>query len=216
MRKTPNPTLPAAWCVKRASSLSDRSSGSSNVARICSFEPTEDRNAEILILGSMPGRASLIAGRYYAHARNAFWRIISELLQLDATASYGMRVRALKSARIALWDVLHSCSREGSLDSMIEPGSQTANDFPAFFRTHRKISHVFFNGAKAEVCFKRHVLRDIDDGSATYARLPSTSPANAAMSFADKLGAWQVILRPNQPMPRTVQQRRSAPPLPSR
>lgn len=168
------------------------------MARIQSFEPIETRNAEILILGSMPGRASLAKGQYYAHAQNAFWRIISELLQLDASASYGMRVRALKSARIALWDVLRSCTREGSLDSMIDRDTQTANDFQTFFRTHRKISHVFFNGAKAEACFKRHVLRDIDDGSVNnYARLPSTSPANASMSFADKLSAWRVILRPN-------------------
>jgi double-stranded uracil-DNA glycosylase len=127
------------------------------MARIYSFEPIEDRNAEILILGSMPGRASLIAGQYYAHAQNAFWRIIARLLQLDATASYSMKVRALKSARIALWDVLHSCTRDGSLDSMIERDTQTANDFQKFFCTHRKISHVFFNGSKAEACFKRHV-----------------------------------------------------------
>jgi TDG/mug DNA glycosylase family protein len=169
------------------------------MARIYSFEPIEDGNAEILVLGSMPGQASLIAGQYYAHAQNAFWRIISELLQLDAKAPYSMRVRALKSARIALWDVLRSCTREGSSDSMIERDTQTANDFRTFFRTHEKISHVFFNGTKAEDCFKRHVLRDIDGGSVSYARLPSTSPANASMSFADKLSAWRVILRPKQP-----------------
>jgi len=179
----------------------------SSVARIHSFEPIEDRNAEILILGSMPGRASLMAGQYYAHARNAFWRIIAELLRFDATAPYGIRLRALKSARIALWDVLHSCTREGSLDSRIERDSQTANDFRTFFRTHRRISRVFFNGAKAEDCYKRYVLREIDGSSVSYARLPSTSPANASMSFAEKLGAWRVILKP--PMRGTVQPRRS-------
>ncbi len=179
------------------------------MGRIHSFKPIEDANAEILILGSMPGRASLIAGQYYAHAQNAFWRIIAELLKFDAAAPYGTRLRALKSARIALWDVLRSCTREGSLDSMIERDTQTANDFRTFFRTHRKISHVFFNGTKAEASFKRHVLRDIDGISVSYARLPSTSPAYATMSFADKLGAWRVILRPDQPMRRTVQPRRS-------
>lgn len=81
---------------------------------------------------------------------------------------------------------------------MIDRDTQTANDFQTFFRTHRKISHVFFNGAMAEACFKRHVLRDIGGGSVNnYVRLPSTSPANASMSFADKLSAWQAILRPN-------------------
>lgn len=182
------------------------------MARIRSFEPIEDRNAEVLILGSMPGRASLIAGQYYAHAQNVFWRIISELLQLDAAAPYSTRVRALKSARIALWDVLHSCTREGSLDSMIERDTQTANDFRAFFRSHTKISRVFFNGATAEACFKRHGLRDIDGGSISYARLPSTSPANASMSFADKLSAWRVVQGPNRPAQQTVRRRRSWPP----
>ena len=164
------------------------------MTRIHSFEPIEDRSAEILILGSMPGRASLLAGQYYAHAQNGFWRIMSELLQFDAAAPYSVRVRALKSARIALWDVLHSCVREGSLDSMIERDTQIANDFRAFFRTHTRISHVFFNGATAQACFKRHVLGDLDVGSVSYARLPSTSPANASMSFAEKLGAWRVAV----------------------
>ena len=81
---------------------------------------------------------------------------------------------------------------------MIERDTQIANDFQTFFRTHRTISHVFFNGTKAEAFFKRHVARDIDGGSASYARLPSTSPANASMSFADKLNAWRVILKPTR------------------
>lgn len=186
------------------------------MARVHSFEPIEGGNAEILILGSMPGRASLVAGQYYAHVQNVFWRIMSELLQLDAAASYGVRVRALKSARIALWDVLHSCKRKGSLDSMIEHDTQTANDFRTFFCTHTKISHVFFNGAKAQDCFKRHVLGDLEADSVSYARLPSTSPANASMSFAEKLGAWRVMLRPNQPIQETIGQRYSAAALPGR
>ncbi len=168
------------------------------MSRVHSFEPIENRNAEILILGSMPGHASLIADQYYAHAQNVFWRIMTELLQFDATAPYSVRVRALKSARIALWDVLHSCIREGSLDSKIERDTQIANNFRTFFHTHSKISHVFFNGAKAEACFKRHVLGDLKGDSVSYARLPSTSPANASISFSEKLRAWRVILRPNR------------------
>lgn len=168
-----------------------------NVAHIYSFAPIADRNAEILILGSMPGRASLAAGQYYAHAQNAFWRIISELLQFDPGSPYEVRVQALKSARIALWDVLRSCKREGSLDSMIEADTQTANDFRTFFRTHPQITHVFFNGAKAEACFKQHVLREINGRVLCYARLPSTSPANASLSYARKLEGWRTIALPS-------------------
>jgi double-stranded uracil-DNA glycosylase len=160
-----------------------------------SFAPIEDEHAEVLILGSMPGRASLAAGQYYAHARNAFWPIICELLQLDARSEYALRVRALQSARIALWDVLRSCTRAGSLDASIEADTQIANDFRTFFDAHKRVTRVFFNGAKAEACFKQHVLPQIGDGSLDYVRLPSTSPANASVSFENKLEAWQTIMR---------------------
>lgn len=163
--------------------------------RVRSFEPIEDRNAKLLILGSMPGRASLAAGQYYAHAQNVFWRIVSDLLDIHAHAPYESRVEALKSARIAVWDVLQSCVREGSLDTMIEKETEVANDFRSFFRTHRGITRVFFNGAKAEASFRRHVSRELDGGPAIFVRLPSTSPANASLSFARKLGVWRAILK---------------------
>ncbi|MFA7267908.1 MAG: DNA-deoxyinosine glycosylase [Sterolibacterium sp.] len=163
------------------------------MTRLRSFAPIADKRAEILILGSMPGSASLAAGQYYAHAQNAFWRIMAELLQLDAGADYASRVHALKAARIALWDVLHSCRREGSLDARIESATQVANDFRTFFRSHRKISQVFFNGATAETCFKRLVLPTLDNPALRFTRLPSTSPAHATLSYAQKLGAWRVI-----------------------
>jgi len=163
-------------------------------ARVRSFAPIEDRNARVLILGSMPGLASLAAGQYYAHPQNAFWRIISELLQCDPASAYPARVAALKSARIALWDVLQSCTRAGSLDASIERDTQVANDFRTFFRKHGKIGHLFFNGAKAEACFRKHVAGKINTGSIEFVRLPSTSPANASMSFARKLRAWRMII----------------------
>ena len=164
------------------------------MAEITGFAPIVDKNAEILILGSMPGCASLDANQYYAHQRNAFWRIISELLQWDATLNYEARIVALKLARIALWDVLHSCRREGSLDSNIETDTWVANDFQHFFQKHRKIKRVFFNGAKAETCFKQQVLRKHDFSAISFTRLPSTSPAHAARSFEGKLNAWRLIL----------------------
>lgn len=163
------------------------------MTRVHSFAPIANRHAEILILGSMPGQASLAAGRYYAHPRNHFWPIVAELMRFDAAASYERRVRALKAAHIAVWDVLHSCKREGSLDSAIETDSLAVNDFHAFFAAHEKIRHVFFNGAKAESCYRRYVLRDGAPTRLGYSRLPSTSPANAALSFANKLEAWRAI-----------------------
>jgi double-stranded uracil-DNA glycosylase len=169
------------------------------MARVHSFEPIADRNAEVLILGSMPGLASLAAGQYYAHPQNAFWRILSELLRIDPASPYPARIEALKSARIALWDVLQSCTRVGSLDAMIELDTQIANDFQTFFRKHRKIRQVFFNGAQAEACFRRDVSTRLDAGPIAYARLPSTSPANASLPYEQKLRAWRIIMGPGQP-----------------
>lgn len=160
---------------------------------IYSFPPIAGDRAKILILGSMPGEASLAAKQYYAHQRNAFWPIMTQWLQIDAHASYEEKIAALRSSPIALWDVLKSCKRVGSLDSMIETGSQIGNDFPSFFSTHRRITHVLFNGGTAEASFKRYVLSGSDLGL-IFARLPSTSPANARLSFDDKCRTWHEML----------------------
>ena len=161
-------------------------------ARVRSFVPIAGRNAKTLVLGSMPGRASLAARQYYAHRQNAFWRIVCTLLGIDPASPYQARIRALRKSRVAVWDVLHSCVRPGSLDSSIE--QEIANDFNAFFRRHPGITHVFFNGAKAEASFRRHVLPAIER-PLRFARLPSTSPAHASTSYARKLRAWRALLR---------------------
>jgi len=158
------------------------------------FEPVADSNSEVLILGSMPGRESLAAEQYYAHRRNAFWKIMSDLLEFEPNASYDARLQALKTARIALWDVLQSCTRTGSLDSNIDTGSISVNDFRSFFRTHAKIQAVFFNGAMAESAYQRYVLPAVDSLPISYMRLPSTSPAHASLSYEQKLHAWRVAL----------------------
>ena len=158
-----------------------------------SFAPVAHVTARILILGSMPGTESLRAGQYYAHPRNLFWPIVGELAGMAPGLRYDRRVAALQRARIALWDVLESCVRDGSLDSRIEKGSLVANDFRSFFQRHPDIAHVFFNGAKAEACYRTRVLPDAGLRPLQYRRLPSTSPANAGMSRERKFEAWRVI-----------------------
>jgi len=144
----------------------------------------------------MPGAKSLEAREYYAHRQNAFWRIVGELLGIDPFAPYRERVRALKEARIALWDVLQSCTRTGSMDSAIDKDSEIANDFAAFLRSHREITHVFFNGGRAAASFKRNVLPGLGMRTLRYSRLPSTSPAHASIAYERKRAAWQMILKP--------------------
>jgi len=144
----------------------------------------------------MPGSASLAAGQYYAHAQNLFWRILGEVTGADPATPYAARSRALKSRGIALWDVLASCIREGSLDSAIDNASVRANDFATFYRAHPRVVHVFFNGAKAEACYRKHVLPWLAAGPAAsgYRRLPSTSPANASISREHKQRVWKQAL----------------------
>ena len=161
---------------------------------IHSFPPIAGNHAKILILGSMPGAASLAANQYYAHSRNTFWPIIAQLLKIHPDAPYEEKITALKTSPIALWDVLKSCKRTGSLDSSIETDTQISNDFQLFFSAHRKITHVFFNGGKAEACFKRYVLANNDLGLIKLSRLPSTSPANARLSFDDKCRIWHEMI----------------------
>lgn len=166
--------------------------------RIHSFAAVENMNARVLILGSMPGEASLSAGEYYAHPRNHFWRMMQSLISLDAAATYPQRIVALQQARIALWDVLHSCTRAGSLDSSINKASQTPNDFAAFFLRHPEITHVFFNGRAAEQVYRKSILPGLNVQPLEYLCLPSTSPANAMLSFEQKQLAWRALLAPLQ------------------
>jgi len=166
------------------------------MARIRSFPPIGHSNAHTLILGTMPGAASLAARQYYAHPRNAFWRIVAQLFGFDAGLEYGARVGCLADAGIAVWDVLESCERAGSLDTRIDPSSVVVNDFPRFFATHRRIERVCFNGGNAQTLFRRHALPTLDDLAATFVRLPSTSPANASIPADAKLRAWRAQLAP--------------------
>ncbi len=165
------------------------------MALIHSFPPVSTPQARTLILGSMPGGASLRAGEYYAHSRNLFWPILGELVGAHPSLPYALRLRHLTDAGLALWDVLQSCERDGSLDASIAPATIVPNDFTAFFARHPHIERVFFNGAMAETSFRRHVLKSLPAQLAGLhlQRLPSTSPANAACSFADRLAAWREI-----------------------
>jgi hypoxanthine-DNA glycosylase len=158
------------------------------------FPPIARPDARILILGSMPGIASLEARRYYAHPRNAFWPIMGELLGFAADLPYEERATALLDAGVALWDVLHSCRRQGSLDAAIEPDSVVANDFTGFFADHPEITHVFCNGRTAESSFRKEIRRQQPDFHLPCTGLPSTSPAHAGASYAGKLASWRVLL----------------------
>jgi double-stranded uracil-DNA glycosylase len=158
-----------------------------------SFPPVVSQNSKVIILGSMPGEVSLKAQQYYAYPRNAFWHVMGELFGAGFSLPYQERLGVLDKAGIALWDSLRACTRPGSLDSSIR--DEEANDFASLFASYPKITHVFFNGAKSEAAFRRHVLPTLDDPKHVFTRLPSTSPAHAGMSFDKKVERWRAVTK---------------------
>jgi hypoxanthine-DNA glycosylase len=158
------------------------------------FAPIVGESPYALVLGNMPSVMSLSVKQYYGNPRNAFWPIMGALYGFDAGGPYPQRTAALMANRIAVWDVLRSCRREGSLDSSVERDSMVTNDFAAFFATHPTIRRVFFNGGAAEANFRRLARVYVPlDVAVDYVRLPSTSPAHT-IPFAAKLAAWREIL----------------------
>ena len=154
-------------------------------------------DARVLVLGTLPGTMSLAMSQYYAQPRNAFWPIMGALCGASPALAYRERLRVLKKSRIALWDVCHSAYREGALDASIEAQSIVPNDFVPFFRSHRRIQLICFNGQTAGKLYRRLVLPRLPEQAQQIpqATLPSTSPAHAAMRFEQKLEHWELVRR---------------------
>jgi TDG/mug DNA glycosylase family protein len=171
--------------------------GKRNPEAICGFPPIAAPDARVIVLGSMPSVASLAKQQYYGHPQNAFWPIMGRLFGAGPELPYDERKRILCEHYVAVWDVLRQCHREGSLDTSIRVETESANDFVAFLADHPRIETVFFNGQKAETAFRRHVRAQVTDlgRELEFIRLPSTSPAHAGRSFAQKLAAWRAVSR---------------------
>lgn len=155
-----------------------------------SFPPIVDDRTETLLLGSLPGAASLAAGRYYAHPRNQFWRLLGVVIGVDlADLGYEERLQALLSRRIGLWDVIAEAERAGSLDAAIR--NHAANDLRALVSSLPPLRTIGFNGGTAARIGTAQL------GPLTQrlhcVRLPSSSPAHA-VPFAVKLEGWRALL----------------------
>lgn len=159
------------------------------------FAPLARPSARVLILGSLPGQCSLARGEYYAQAQNSFWRIMGDLFDAGPRLAYEERARRLVLRDVAVWDVCATAQRAGSLDAAIVRASVATNDFEAFFAEHGQIRLIGFNGATAAELYDRHVHKRLSPAAAVIPRLrlPSTSPAHAAMTYAAKLEAWRVL-----------------------
>ena len=165
------------------------------MADITGFNPLVSADARVLILGSMPSEVSLQQNQYYAHPRNSFWFIQGELFDIKPELDYQTRTTMLIKKGISVWDVLKACLREGSLDSSIQDSSVIANDFESFLLKYDHIKYIFFNGVRAEQLFNKYALPTLpaELDYLQYQRLPSTSPAHAAMRPEEKLSRWGVV-----------------------
>lgn len=176
-----------------------------------SFPPVMGSRVHTLILGTVPGQASLKSAQYYAHPRNAFWPIMLAITgnqepSYDSPNSLGYthRCQRLCDHGYAIWDVLASCTRPGSLDSKIVKDTERPNNIATLVLAHPELTRIIFNGKTAETLFMRHIgnalTRSVytpdskaDKNSADAIRLiclPSTSPAMASLTLAIKYQVW--------------------------
>lgn len=153
-----------------------------------SFAPVVDEQTRLLILGSLPGEASLKAAQYYAHPRNGFWPLIGGVLGGDLPAlPYEQRLHRLKARGIGLWDVIASAERSGSLDAAIR--SPEAADLRGLVQSLPRLRAVAFNGRLAAKLGRR-ILSGVD--GIEMIDLPSSSPAHA-ISLSAKAESWAIL-----------------------
>ncbi|HXD91924.1 MAG TPA: DNA-deoxyinosine glycosylase [Bacteroidia bacterium] len=154
------------------------------------FAPIESKDSTVLILGTMPGERSIEINQYYGHNGNQFWKLMFDIFNQPFTDNYTDRIALLTKNKIALWDVLSHCEREGSADSKIK--NAIPNNFKLFYKKHSNIKHVFFASKEAEKLYKKHVGQ-FDE--LIHHVLPSPSGAHASKTYTAKLIEWKEILR---------------------
>jgi hypoxanthine-DNA glycosylase len=158
------------------------------VIRKASFPPVVAPNTRVLILGSLPGERSLAEQRYYAHPRNLFWRLVGEVIGADLDAlAYEARLAVVLAEGIGLWDTVASATRRGSLDAAIREAEH--NPLTDLAATLRELRAVAFNGATSAKIGMPALARS----GVALLPLPSSSPANASVPYAEKLRLWRAI-----------------------
>jgi TDG/mug DNA glycosylase family protein len=151
------------------------------------LSPVTGSKPSLLILGSFPGILSLERKEYYGNPKNRFWAVMEELFAIPAALPYPERTLHLTQERVALWDVVRGCTREGSADSRIR--NPVPNDIAGFVRAHPSVRLVALNGSTAGRLYHRFAeVKGIPSVT-----LPSTSPANAAVPFGEKVRQWEVV-----------------------
>jgi len=154
--------------------------------------PLVGPNPTVLILGSFPSEESLRSRQYYANPRNQFWRLLEVITGIKHDLPYEQRIQAMMAKDIALWDVLHSCARRGSLDREIQMGTVIANDLTAFLDKMPSIKAIGLNGGTAARMFDRY-FSNLRARELEIVTLPSSSSAHA-VELERKARAWAVLM----------------------
>ena len=158
--------------------------------RICptkGIPPVTGESPDVLILGSFPGIQSLRKKEYYGNPQNHFWKIMESLFTIGSDLSYDVKISRLVGYQIALWDVIHSCCRDGSADTRIR--DPVFNDIAGFLKLHPTIRFIVLNGNSAGQYYRRMKIT----GSVHAEMLPSTSTANTRYSLGEKIRSWEII-----------------------
>lgn len=158
------------------------------------LQPIIGNNPRILILGSLPGDESLRRQEYYGNPRNMFWDVMNGILGEKAPAAYPEKIEYLKRHGIALWDVLHSAEREGSLDSNIR--NEDFNDIAKLIGDNPSIEVIATNGGKAEKSFRKYLRRNPALFGKRICFCTSTSPMSicSGWNLERLVGQWRQIL----------------------
>ena len=160
----------------------------------CSFPPSVTPDCSVLVLGSLPGDESLRQAQYYAHPRNAFWKIMGALLGFDPSLPYEKRLSLLNRGGVGLWDVVASGVRPGSLDQHIS--QERPNDIAALLDSFPGIGVVCCNGTASHKYLKRYFPELFLRETLSVIQMPSTSPAAARLTYEQKFRAYEEIMAP--------------------
>lgn len=153
------------------------------------IEPFYRADSEVLILGSFPSVKSREEGFFYAHPQNRFWRLLAALFKAEIPRTIDDKEKLLADNHVALWDVIHSCEINGSSDSSIT--NVVVNDLSEILeKTH--VTNIYVNGHKAYNLYKKYLEKRTGFSAEC---LPSTSPANAVMTFEELYDSWSRIIK---------------------
>lgn len=114
---------------------------------------------------------------------------MAHVLEWEVPVTIEEKKTMLLKNHVAVWDVIASCSIQGSSDTSIK--DVVVNDLPKILE-NSKVTRIYVNGGKAYELYHRYTEK-ITGIKAI--KLPSTSPANATWSLEKLSKTWKEMIR---------------------